>query len=323
MRLWPESVSPYVTGVFRLAAVPAGVLWVFMHAPQFGWSGAVSVTPVWVLLALVANEVALLIFAARMRLLLRLFKMKIGWIAAIRIHFQSLFYYFAVPMTVGLEISRFMKIQAIDPPASKSGLAAALLIDRCIGALAALALALLCLPELTFASALPIQPRWLWTALSAGPVVALIMAALPASRRWLTKFWDLTDGRRKGLLLAFGLGLLMNIVFGFAIELAAIGLGMKISLIDALFAVSGGMLLVAIPVSLAGLGPAEAGTAGLLLLLGYDVRHAVTVAILPYLARLVAAVQGGVWEFFDGARATFAALSRPNNGVAPPVQTVE
>ena len=183
MRLWPESLSPYVTGVFRLVAIPAGVLWAFMHAAQFGWRDTAPVNPVWVLIALVANEVALLIFAARMRLLLRLFKMKIGWVAAVRIHFQSMFYYVAVPMTVGLEISRFMKIQAIDPSASKPGLAAALLIDRCIGALAALALALLCLPGLTFVSALPVQPHWLWIVLSVGFAAAFVMIALPALRR--------------------------------------------------------------------------------------------------------------------------------------------
>lgn len=320
MRPGHLSVSPYLIGVLRLVAVPAGLLWVFTHGPEFGWRNAITVSPIWMMLALAANQIALVIFAARMRFLLKLWNVRIGWIAAIRIHFQSLFYFVAVPMTVGMEISRFIKIRAVDPSVSKAALAVALLVDRVIGALAALAVALLCLPGLKFGAAPPIAPRWLWVGLATALVMALIALAWPASRRQLSKVWAVTLGRRKGLLAALALGLVMNVVFGFAIELAAISLGVKISFLDTLFAVSGAMLLIAIPASFAGLGPADAGAAGLLMLLGYDVRSAVIVGVLPYAGRLIAAAQGGAWEFFDGGKAAFAALfcsGKASNIAAP------
>jgi uncharacterized membrane protein YbhN (UPF0104 family) len=310
MRFRYPSVSPYLTGALRLVAVPAGLVWAFTHAPAFVLSNTITVSPLWMVLALAAYQIALLIFAARMRFLLKLWNIRIGWIAAIRIHFQSLFYFVAVPMTVGMEISRFIKIRAIDPSASKVGLAAALLVDRCIGALAALCVVLLCLPVLKFGTALPIAPRWLWAGVAAGLGLAVSALAWPASRRKMSEIWDVTKGRRKGVLAAFVLGVLMNLATGFAVEFAAISLGVKISLLDALFSVSGGMLLIALPVSFAGLGPADAGAAGLLMILGHDLRSSIMVGVLPYAGRLVAAVQGGLWEFFDGGKAAFLALSR-------------
>jgi hypothetical protein len=39
MRLGQLTVSPYITGVLRLVVVPAGLLWAFTHAPEFGIPG--------------------------------------------------------------------------------------------------------------------------------------------------------------------------------------------------------------------------------------------------------------------------------------------
>jgi uncharacterized membrane protein YbhN (UPF0104 family) len=313
MRFGQVSVSPYVTGVLRLVVVPAGLLWVFTHTPEFGLSNTISLRPTWIVLALVMNQMALLIFAARMRLVLGVWDVRIDWISAVRIHFQSLFYFVAVPMTVGMEISRFIKIRTIDPSVPKAALAGTLLIDRVIGALAALGVALLCLPWLKFDTALPIAPHWLWIGLATVLVLALTALAWPASWRLIGKLRVVTQGRQKGLLAALALGLVMNVVFSFAIELAAIGLGAKISFLETMFAVSASMLLIAIPVSFAGLGPADAGAAALLITLGCDVRSAVIVGVLPYAGRLIAAVQGGVWEFFDGGKAAFLAVFRSSN----------
>jgi hypothetical protein len=46
----------------------------------------------------------------------------------------------------------------------------------------------------------------------------------------------------------------------------------------------------------------------------------VIVGVLHYAGRLIAAVQGGVWEFFDGGNAAFLVLFRSSDrsGVAAP-----
>jgi hypothetical protein len=48
----------------------------------------------------------------------KLFQVRIGWLSALRIHLQSMFYLFALPMTIGLEIARFIKIRQIEPAAN-------------------------------------------------------------------------------------------------------------------------------------------------------------------------------------------------------------
>lgn len=310
MQLRSKSVFTYAAGAFRLIVVPAGLLWIFMQAADFGWTRRIAPSPAWILLALILNQLALLIFAARMLVVLRVWNMRIGWISAIRIHFQSLFYFVVVPMTVGMDISRFIKIYAIDPSVSKTNLAAALLMDRIIGALAALVLALFCVPILKFSPPFPLAPPWLWVGLAGAFSIVVATIGWQRSRHEMSNVWTLTSGKRTQLLGLIALSMLMNVTFSAGIQMAAIGLGTPIAFIDALFAVSGGLLLIAIPVSLAGIGPAEAGTAGLLMFLGYDVTSAVTIGALPYLARLVAAVQGGLWEFLDGIRAAFIALYR-------------
>ena len=70
------------------------------------------------------------------------------------------------------------------------------------------------------------------------------------------------------------------------------------------------MLLVAIPVSLAGLGPAEAGTAILFMALGYEASIAIVAGALPYLARLIGALEGGIWEIVEGGASALVATKR-------------
>lgn len=301
------SLAPYVTGVLRLIVVPAGLAWVFIHAPQLGWAQQVSLHPLWLVAALILNQIALFLFSVRLRLILGLWSVRLGWMASFRIHLQSMFYFIVVPMTVGLEIARYIKIKALDPSVSKTGLAAALLVDRIVGALSALVLALLCLPLLRFTVAPPLATPWLLAVLAA-LLVGLAAAVIWGRwRRQVGDAWRFTFGRRKVLVGIFVLSMIMHVVFALCIQTAAMGLGTPVTFTDVLFAVSGGMLFLAVPVSLAGIGPADAGAAALLVLLGHAVSDAVVVGALPYLARLIAAIEGGLWEFADGGRAAFAA----------------
>ena len=275
LRLAP--VPPLALGALRLVLVPALLVWILGRIGGLDGSRFALAEPLWLLLGLAVNQLALAVFAARLQWVLRLCAVRIGWLTALRIHLQSMFYFFAVPMTVGLEIARFVKIRAVDPQASKAGLTTALLLDRLLGAAAALGLGLL-----------------LW----------------PRFRGWLAQVWALTRGRRLGLAALFWLSMAMHVLFAAGVQFAARAFGLPVSLADTVFAVAGGMLLVAVPVSLAGLGPAEAGAAGLFVAFGYTPAVAITAGALPYLARLVGALEGGVFEIVESGTATIAATRR-------------
>src|SRR5919205_295969 len=247
LRLAP--VPPLALGALRLVVVPALLVWILGRVGGIDGSRFAMTEPLWLLLGLAVNQLALAVFAARLQWVLRLCAIRIGWLAALRIHLQSMFYFFAVPMTVGLEIARFVKIRAIDPQASKAGLTTALLLDRLLGAGSALAVAVLCLPLVRTRIPIDLPPAW----------VAL----------------------RLGAAALFVLSMAMHVLFAAGVQFAARAFSLPVSLADTVFAVAGGMLLVAVPVSLAGLGPAEAGAAGLFVAFGYAPAVAITAGALP------------------------------------------
>ena len=308
LRLAP--VSPLAFGALRLVLVPALLVWILGRVGGIDGSRFAMTEPLWLLLGLGVNQLALAVFAARLQWVLRLCAIRIGWLAALRIHLQSMFYFFAVPMTVGLEIARFVKIRAIDPQASKAGLTTALLLDRLLGAGSALAVAVLCLPLVRTRIPIDLPPAWVALGLGAAAALGLGLLLWPRFRGWLAQVWQLTRGRRLGLAALFVLSMAMHVLFAAGVQFAARAFGLPVSLADTVFAVAGGMLLVAVPVSLAGLGPAEAGAAGLFVAFGYAPAVALTAGALPYLARLVGALEGGLWEIVESGTATISVTRR-------------
>jgi uncharacterized membrane protein YbhN (UPF0104 family) len=263
--------------------------------------------PALVLAGLAVNQIALAMFAGRMQGVLRIGGVHIGFGSALRIHLQSMFYFFLLPMTVGLEVARFLKIRRIDPTASLARLGTALLLDRAFGASSALLLALACLPFVQMNLPFNLSILWISLALGGAAAAALALLAWPRARGMAFALRDEVRGKGPALALLFGLSIAIHAVFALGVYWIALGLGLPIAFLHTLLAVAGGMLLVAIPVSLAGLGPADAGVVALLIALGYDPAVALAAGALPYLARLVGAIEGGVWEVAEGGVAAVAA----------------
>lgn len=298
----------WIVGLLRLVGIPLALIWAMRTARGLPLLDHVALG--WLLVALIINQAALFVFAARLRWVLSLSNLYVGWGAALRIHLQSMFYFFVVPMTVGLEIARFVKIRTVAPAASFPQLAGALLADRLLGAASAGAIACCCLPFL--AGRISVEPRPLPIAAGFAAMIAGAAALLlwPRVRIQAIKAWQTTRGRRFWMLLLFGLSMGMHLLFAAAIAAAAWSLALPVSFIDILFAVAGSLLLVAIPVSLAGLGPAEAGAAAVLIALGHAPSVALVAGALPYFARLIAAFEGGLWEVLEGGIATVGATRR-------------
>ena len=297
-------------GAFRLVVVPAALIWVLSRVTGLNWTPSGLASPTALLLGLVVNQIALGVFALRMQLVLRLFGVRIGWWPALRIHLQSMFYFFALPMTVGLEIARYVKIRAIQPSASVVQMSSALLLDRLLGAGSALAVAVLCLPFVRAAISVDV-PLWAWIAGLVGAALLSLAAWLwPRSRRLMQDALRLASGRWLGLAGLFVLSMGMHTIFAAGVQLTAVALGLQVTLLETLFAVAGGLLLVAIPVSLGGLGPAEAGSAGLFVAMGQPTSVALVAGALPYLLRLVCALEGAAWELVESGSATLAATRR-------------
>lgn len=307
----PVTARSLVFGALRLILVLAAIVWTLLGYADLQWRSPEVAKPVLLAAGLAVNQLALAVFAVRMQLVLKVLKVQISWGAALRIHLQSMFYFFVLPMSVGLEVSRFVKIRRIQPTATLAQLSSALLFDRLIGAGSASAVALLCLPFVTVIIP-PAFPSWAWIAGGAvtGLIVALALGSSRRARELMIRAWRIADGHWPTLGVVFVISMAMHLIFAVAVQLLAKSIALPLSFLDTIFAVSGGMLLVAIPVSLAGLGPADAGAAGLLIAAGYPAVIAATAAILPYLARLVAAIEGAAWEMIEGGSSAVAATRR-------------
>lgn len=294
----------------KLIGAPAGLIWLISKLLADPNVGHANVDPWLLAAALIANQAALIVFAFRMRRVLFTFRISLPLREAIRIHLQSMFYFFVLPMTVGLEAARFAKIKKATAgnPVQSTTLGMALLMDRLIGAFAALLISLALWPFVQFR----IPASWqintaLLLILMAGLIVVLAFL-IYHYRTSLTNIATQWRGRSAGLLKAFIVSISVHLLFCFGTYLAARSISIPIELHQTLFVVSAAMLFVVLPISFAGAGPIEIANISMLLALGMSLEQAVAFTLLPYLARLVAAFEGGVWEIWEGG---IMAFSRP------------
>jgi uncharacterized membrane protein YbhN (UPF0104 family) len=297
----------------KLLGVPAGLAYITLEVARDPRVGQVRLEPYLIAAALAVNQVALLLFAARMRLALAAFGVLLTLGQALRVHLQSVFYFFVLPMTVGQEIARFAKVKAIvGSAAGNMPLALALLVDRVVGAVAALAIALTLAPFVDFAG----LERWggltawvPWIAL-----VAILLGAALSRRRIRIEARRIAGALRaggRGIGACLAVSIATHVSFAVAVHLAALGANVSIDFVQSLFAVSAAMLFVVIPVSFAGVSPVEAASVGVLVGMGLPLEQAAVFAFIAYAGKLVAAFEGGAWEIAEGGSHLARLLAKP------------
>jgi hypothetical protein len=305
----------------KLTLVPL-LLWVIgRHAIPGAGFGSVQPDYFFVGVALLANQAALYVFAVRMLMVLGMFGIPISSFQAQRIHLQSVFYYFALPMTVGLEISRYAKVKAVvDADVRPMALGSALLADRVIGLLAATVIA---------ASLFPFSPlialvQWNFPLALIPPIFLTFAAVALFFRRQIVdhiyRMLALLRASKGHLLAVLIISVLTHVFFAFGAYAGAQAFSLQISFGQALLAVSLAMLFVILPVSFAGISPVEAASFGLLMTFGVPKEEALLFAVITYFAKLIAAVEGACWEFLEGGSA-FAKLLAGGAEVKSPPRT--
>jgi hypothetical protein len=250
--------------------------------------------------AVVLNQLALFAAAWRLQTTLAAFGVYIRRHQAMRIHLQSLFYFFFVPMSVGLEIARFIKVRDIDPAVSKKRLLFALLFDRVLG-LAAVLIVLGVLLPLVLPALLPRlwHPGWLLIAVAA---TSILGATSWIHRPLRDRLSDLVAAiAQVGRLLPplIGLSLATLLLVCASVYLIAAGAGIDIGLVQLTFALSGSLLGMSLPVSVLGATLGEAAGAGIFAVLGLNAGSAILLVSAAYGGRLLGALQGGVIELLS------------------------
>jgi putative effector of murein hydrolase LrgA (UPF0299 family) len=199
------------------------------------------------------NQAALLAAALRLRATLAAFRVRLSPAQAMAIHLRSLFYFFFVPLSVGLEVSRYLDIRRIDPAVPAKTLVLVLLLDRVLGLVAAVAalamLAYVVLPASFWAA---LDARWL----AGGGAAVLVVGGLVLLRRpWRERAVELLRALRVGsvrLLLPVLLSLLALALVCASVYVVAVASGWAAGFAQVSFALSASLLGMALPVSLFG-----------------------------------------------------------------------
>ncbi len=288
----------------RLVAVPAALAAGWFLARSQGLelkpTGGVHL----LLGALLVNQCAILLIGWRMAVGLRLFGVEIPMRDALRIAIQSQFYFFFIPVSASNEVSRYLKIRAIRPQSTMHSLVVSLVLDRLMGLLACVVIALAALPfvGLRPIAGVTLAPAWLLLIVGMLGAGAVLVAWRLG---WLRKLADAvreTRGRRGLLVPATALVLVMQLATITSVWLAARWLGLPTPWVALAFGISVGTLGQVVPVTFAGAGPAEVAGAAAFLALGATGTEAGALAALVYMTRLMAALEGGAWELLQGVR---------------------
>jgi hypothetical protein len=258
-----------------------------------------TVSPIAVVLAVLLNQAALYTAAERLRATLSAFGMTISRGQAFGIHLRSLFYFFFVPMSVGLEISRFVAIRAVCPGASGRRLLLALLVDRALGLLAAL-IAVLALVGVVFPelARVDINPWWYLAAVALVAILGTALLAHGALRQHARDLLEALASAGPRLLVPILLSVAALLLVCASVFAFANGAGIVIDPITLAFALAASLFGMAIPVSLLGATLGEVAGAGTLALVGLPPAAAVLLASAAYCGRLLGAIQGAVVELW-------------------------
>ena len=268
-----------------------------------GGTGTTRVAPLGIVGAVLLNQAALLAAALRLRATLAAFRVRISPAQAMAIHLRSLFYFFFVPLSVGLEVSRYLDIRRIDPAVPAKTLVLVLLLDRVLGLVAAVAA--------LAAFAYAVLPARLWALvdlgwLAIGGAVALSAGGVILLRRpWRERVVELLRALRQGsvrLVVPVLLSLLTLALVCAAIYAVAAASGWGVGFAQVSFALSASLLGMAVPVSVFGVTLGEPTGIGVMALLGLSSALAVMLISLAYVGRLLGAIQGAALELHGGIR---------------------
>lgn len=290
--------SPRVLGVVKAVGILAGL------AALASWLGRERASTLlgWPLFAgLALSWLSMLAYALRFRAVMAAAGFTVGFVPSLRLLTLSVFVHFFVPMSIGSEMTKFLRLRALSPSRGNLALAAALVLDHAVGFVALLAMTLGLLAwrdPLGFGRAWPL-----------GIACALAAVAFPAARLVgaSARFGDALQALRARLgqhkvSLSQGLvwSVAMHALLASAVFVGARETGIPIAWPELLLVLVGAGMLQLLPVNVAGVGAGDVAGTGLYLALGLALPDALTLVSLLYCYRLAMAAVGGLWELLHG-----------------------
>jgi len=290
-------------GVTKLIVVPVvfgfGVNKGLQLAPDLAASLSIS----HLLLAALVYQVAVLANSSRLCVLIKTFGGSLSLKSAQRINLLAHLYFFVLMTGVAVEAVRILSIRKYNSGLSGSEIAAVILLDKFAGAVTSATIVAFGTGSLVSQFHEAWQPTVLvFLTMLTLPAAVAIGAFVPKIRRHALRTWQLLVRSPFSVLAAILQSAMGSILMAFGAWIVTQNMLMTVGFNQILWALMAGQVLMLIPFSLLGLGPAELGTVALLTTAGASPTEGLVVAFLAYFMRASAALVGmaiGLWE--DGA----------------------
>lgn len=212
---------------------------------------------------------------------------------------QALFYFFAIPTTVGYEVARYAKVVSVATHISKTKVMSAVFLDRMVGALASLLLFLVFAPQLL--RVIHYSRLVILLLVSIVLILGLVMIVSTQVRAWLSRFIKVVYTSKGKMLILLVLGIMAQLLQAYMLYWGVSQLWhISVSFSKMIAIQSLGNLVSILPVSAAGIGMSEVGVFTVALLLGYNASVAGLISALLYFSKLLGAFEGGAIEFIEG-----------------------
>ncbi|MSQ67228.1 MAG: hypothetical protein EXR83_03400 [Gammaproteobacteria bacterium] len=253
------------------------------------------------LVGLLLSQLSMVAFSQRFRAVMRLAGLALGWLETLRILSLAVFYHCFVPLSVGSELTKFLKLRAAAPTHRAGTLAAVLVVDHAVGFVALLGVALSLL---------------VWRA-PLGPVLGARPVLLGGAALVLVTLLVLRAAHRRGCLPRAAQDALralparraagVHVLHGLAWSLVTIGLlaaavvvgsagwHLPIAYPEVLFVLASAGIFQLLPLNVAGVGAGDLAGVGLYLALGLSSTQALMLVSLLYGYRLAMAMVGAAW----------------------------
>ncbi len=246
------------------------------------------------------SQIALLLYSQRFRLVMKSTGIVLGSIEALRINTLAVFYQFFVPLSVGADLTKFIKLKrSHNSPGRRVG---SIILDHVVGicALVTLSIFLLVIRKPTFEQ-LNFENYESFIALTIFSILVLSIIYQPTITKYTKKVLSEVKEKWPLIFMAFCFSIIMHITLAAGVFIGSQGVGLNVPYLDILFVLSVSMIVQSIPISLLGVGAPEIAGTAMYTAIGLSIPVALLLVALLYSYRLITSVIGGLWELLDSS----------------------
>jgi hypothetical protein len=255
----------------------------------------------YLLLGVLISQISMFFFALRFLRVFNIFDLRLSIVDSLKINMLAMFYHFFVPLSIGADITKFVKLRAVAPDRRPMVTAGGIVLDHIVGFAVLVTIAVV-----LFVAIQPLVIEVDTRSLVIIVALGIVAGAFAVTRRRVASSLPLIKeslrrlrGHKGDLVLAFGFSVITQFLLTAAVFAGGFGWGMDIGYWEIMFVLTGSFIFQSIPVSLVGIGAAEIAGAGFYMALGLPVSDAVLLVSLMYCYRILVAIIGGIWDLIS------------------------